>query len=147
MPRTFLWMNYRRESMARHQEEEIKGASNSISDAPFVTEVRKSQRSTRLPERYRIKEPANPKKRRSQNTSKPSTKRENGNSQTTKLSNRQTLCTPLKIISAINEKPPKQGKKRAEPLWIANYRSAKSRDNKFAVLKIVNSVHINQPFL
>jgi hypothetical protein len=69
--------------MPPHQEEEIEGASSSISDAPFVTEIRKSQRSIQLPQRYRVEESAHTsalRKRRSQNTGKSSVKEENGNS-------------------------------------------------------------------
>ena len=40
--------------MPPHQEEEIEGASNRISDAPFVTEIRKSRRSKKLPQRYKV---------------------------------------------------------------------------------------------
>jgi hypothetical protein len=42
--------------MPPHQEEEIEGVSSSVSDAPFMTEIRKSQRLTQLPQRYKVKE-------------------------------------------------------------------------------------------
>jgi hypothetical protein len=59
---------------------------------------------------------------------------------------KRTLPTPLNIISTINDKPLNRGQKQAEPLWMSNYRSAKGRDEKFAILEAVNSLHINQPF-
>jgi hypothetical protein len=69
--------------MPPYQEEEIESISSSISDAPFIIKIRKSQRLIQLPQRYKVEESVHPstlRKRRSQNTGKSNIKKENRNS-------------------------------------------------------------------
>jgi hypothetical protein len=119
--------------MPSHQEEEIEGASNSISDAPFVTAVRKSGRSRQLPLRYQAQKSLDPpirKKRSSQNLKTPKIDVE----EVKNSSFEQSDILSFSTFSPDNENTRRQGQKRVEPKWMENYRNAKSKDERFATI-------------